>query len=744
VWRSKRQDPFEAALSQGHSRAWAEDWSGAADAYEKAAELRPQDPLVHMSLGLAYLRLGRTQEALDQYQRADRLHGGDPVAKTKVAELYERLGKKEQAAQTFLTLAELYRKRGSLQQAIQAWKSTVRLSPDLLEAHRHLAAAFRELGQTNQAVEELLAMATLLQAKGDLGQAVAMCREARELAPQNVKVREVEELLRPRRTTDFLVPAEGETGAGSGEHVEAESPVDEATHLAVARLAEKVFEEPPSSDHADGMVRANISALIAKALAFQKQGLAEEAIRCYEEIISAGYQSPELLFNLGRLYQETLRLDEAVSTLSRTVDDPELAMASHFALGQCYQLQGHTDRALDHFLEAVKIVDLATVNREQADDLIQLYQQLAESYAAKGDTEKAMSFANALEDFLSRKGWEDKALEARQRIQILPEEGATVSLAELLESPGADDVIEMLSTSQKLAAQGQFVSATDVCYWAISRAPDYLPIHMQLAEILVAQGRIGEAVDKYLTIARVYTARGHVSKAVATCKRALQPAPTSVRVHSFLIELLIRQGEIDEAIEHYLTVADIFYRMADLDRAIEKYQEAFRLAPRGSPDQMWGVRIQRELADIYLQRLDWPRVVEACEYILAHQPDDLDTRLQLLDMYTRLGEKQKARVLLDSIADHYVRTGKLNEAIEFLEAQAELVPTDQEIRLKLSDICVKAGHNERAVDALSQVLQLQLEANHRTQAAGTLRRIIALNPPNVSGYRKLLASLDTR
>jgi len=742
VWRSKRQDPFEAALSQGHSCAWAEDWSGAADAYEKAAELRPQDPLVHMNLGLAYLRLGRTQEALEQYQSADRLYGGDLVAKTKVAELYERLGKKEQAAQTFLTLAELYRKKGSLRQAVQAWKSTVRLSPNLLEAHRHLAAAFRELGQTDQAVEELLAMATILQAKGDLGQAVAMCREARELAPQNVKVQEVEELLRPRRTTDFLARAEG--SPDGGEHVEAESPVDEATHLAVARLAEKVFEESSSSGHADGAVQASVSALIAKALAFQKQGLAEEAIRCYEEILSSGYQSPELLFNLGRLYQETLRLDEAVSTLSRTVDDPELAMASHFALGQCYQLQGHTDRALDHFLEAVKIVDLATVSREQADDLIQLYQQLAESYAAKGDTEKAMSFANALEDFLSRKGWEDKALEARQRIQILPEEGATVSLAELLESPGADDVIEMLSTSQELAAQGRFVSATDVCYWAISRAPDYLPIHMQLAEILVAQGRIDEAVDKYLTIARVYTARGHVNKAVATCKRALQPAPTSVRVHSFLIELLIRQGEIDQAIEHYLTVADIFYRMADLDRAIEKYQEAFRLAPRGSPRQKWGVRIQRELADIYLQRLDWPRVVEACEYILAHQPDDLDTRLQLLDMYTRLGEKQKARVLLDTIADSYVRSGKLNEAIEFLEAQAELAPTDQDIRLKLSDICVKAGHADRAVDALSQVLQLQLEANDRTQAADTLRSIVALNPPNVSGYRKLLASLDTR
>jgi len=424
--------------------------------------------------------------------------------------------------------------------------------------------------------------------------------------------------------------------------------------------------------------------------------------------------------------------------------DPDFAMASHFALGQCFQLQGNLDQALDHFLEAVKIVDLATVrSRAQADDLIQLYERLAESYAAKGDTEKAGSFANALADFLSRRGWEDKAREARQRIQTLPSAGSTYSLAELLESPGADDVLEALSTSQELASQGLFVTATDVCFWALSKAPDHLPLHHQLADILVSQDRLDAAVAKFLVISDVYAARGQPSKAMATCKRALLAVPMSTKLHARLIDLSIRQGEIDQALEHYLALADTYYRLADVNRAVEKYQKALRLTPRGSPEKEWDVQIQRQLADIYRQRLDWPRAVDAYESILAHHPDDAEIQRKLLDMYTRLGRKVEARATVDALTDLYQQRGELNSAIELLEEQAENAPNDRALRLRLGEVCVQAGRKRRAIDAWSQVLQLQLADGQKAQASATVRRIIALSPPNVSAYKKLLLSLGT-
>ena len=79
-------------------------------------------------------------------------------------------------------------------------------------------------------------------------------------------------------------------------------------------------------------------------------------------------------FNLGLLYEERLRLDEAIELLYASMEDPEYKLASHFALGECYRAKGKLDEALTHFLEVAKIVDMRTVNREQADDLVRLYE----------------------------------------------------------------------------------------------------------------------------------------------------------------------------------------------------------------------------------------------------------------------------------------------------------------------------------------------------------------------------------
>jgi len=735
VWRSKRKDPFEEALSAGNSCAWESDWAGAAKSYKQAAEQRPEDPRVHMNLGLAYLNLGQLQNALAEYQRTDQLKAGDPVAKTKVAELYEQLGQHESAAQTYLTLAKLYEAEGSVQQAISAWKAAVRLSPNLYEAHKHISAAALKMGHTELAVESLLSMAKIHQQNQELGQAIAVCRQARELAPHNVHVQQVEERLRQGG------PLDDEADSEPDEQEEQEHTlVQEATDRAVTRLAERVFQEAEPT--APGTTsKTEIGALIAKALSCQKQGLAEEAIRYYEAIINAGQQAPEVLFNLGRLYQETLRLDEAIAYLSRTRDTPDFAMASHLSLGQCYQLQGKFDQALEHFLEAVKIVDLRTVGRDQADDLIQLYGQLADSYEAKGDSKKAMAFASALSTFLQGKGWQDKALEARQRMQILSSQGETISLAEILEKPGTDEVLNTLATSKELAAQKRYAAATDICFWALGKAPDYLPLHQQLADILASTDRVQDATEKYRMIAEVYAVRGQQGKAIATCERVLEIAPMSTHVQTRLIALLIGQGELDKALEHYLSLADTHYRMAEMDEAIKQYKKALLLAPRGSPDRQWEIRIQRRLADIYMQRLDWSKAVEGYEYILARQPHDQEILVQLLELYRKLGNKSKAREIVKSLTQLYQEQGNTHAIIEILEEEAELMADDIDLRIYLGEICSKAGRKRLAMDAWSEALQLQLAQGQRSQASATIRRIIALNPPNVSAYKKLLATL---
>ena len=148
----------------------------------------------------------------------------------------------------------------------------------------------------------------------------------------------------------------------------------------------------------------------------------------------------------------------------------QYALGSHFALGESYRALGRIDDALEHFVQALKIVDLGTVQEDQVDDLMNLYDALAGSYVAKGDSAKALAFANSLVEFLSSKGWEDKAHEARQRLDSMSEEGETMSLAEFLAAPSATTVLTAMSLSQEYLKRGALSAATEVCYAAISAA----------------------------------------------------------------------------------------------------------------------------------------------------------------------------------------------------------------------------------------------------------------------------------
>ena len=255
------------------------------------------------------------------------------------------------------------------------------------------------------------------------------------------------------------------------------TPADETERKALTERAGALFEEKaeePSavsqaSEAATGE-RVSVDALISGAIDYQTRGLVDEAISSYLRLLKMGEDRPAIHFNLGLLFQQQMRFEEAIERLRQSAKYPEYRLGSHFALGQCYRAQGQVETSMEHFLEVIKIVDMETVGREQADDLIQLYENLVESYRATGDAEKAKAFSDSLVQFLSGKGWQDKVREARKRLDAAGD-GVTVSLAELLESHDSDEVLRALSLSQEYFRRGLLTASSEECYRAIELAP---------------------------------------------------------------------------------------------------------------------------------------------------------------------------------------------------------------------------------------------------------------------------------
>ena len=415
--------------------------------------------------------------------------------------------------------------------------------------------------------------------------------------------------------------------------VETAVPVQDARRMAMEQLAVELFEENSEEDQPAGKIERDF--LISQALDYQRRGMINEAISAYEQALAAGLSSTAARFNLGLLYQDKLRFEDAIREFEFSVKDQEYRLASYFALGESYRARGQINKSIESFINVLKIVDMGTVRHDQADRLIELYENLADSLVTQGEPEKATAFANSLVEFLGHKGWEDKVKEARQRLDAFSDTGMMI-LGDVLTS-GTEKVLESLYLSQEYARRGMYNTAIEETFRAIQLSPDYLPAHIQLGEVLAKQGRHEMGASKFTTIADTFKVRGDINGAIMAYEKVLELAPMDLSVRARLIDLLKQHGRIDRALEHYMILGEAYYQLAQVEKARDIYQEALKLAPRGEADRNWPKRLLRAMVDIDVQRFEWRRALPALRDLRELQPDDEWTALTLVDMYFKVG-----------------------------------------------------------------------------------------------------------
>ncbi|HDQ70791.1 MAG TPA: tetratricopeptide repeat protein [Chloroflexi bacterium] len=767
---ARNREVFENAMRDGASAAWEQDWEKAIAAYQRALAEYPDDATVLSSLGRAHLNAGQYEEALDAYQRASQITPGDPALYEHIGEAQEKLGHDKQAAQAYQKAAEYYARHNQHQPAVDRWKDAIRVWPDSLPAHAKLLQYYQAQGQAQQAIEESLAVARIYEKRGHKDYAIKACQHALKLSPHDPEIQAYLDQLRYKKTSpapeiDEEIPAaEADLMAAmqqpldattlnfeTMERIEEEkevedrgNPVEITRQKALSDLAESFFEDeiPAPSDAAPpSLSKAEIDTLLGQAIDFQTRGKVIEAIEAYEKVLDANAPQAAVHFNLGLLYQEKLRFEDAIEQFEAAITHPDYVLGSHFALGECQRARGRIDEALEHFIEVLKIVDLSTVQREQADDLIQLYESLADSYLVKGEQEQALEFTNSLVKFLSDKGWEDKVAKARQRLDVLTQEGPALSLAEVLTIPNSEHVMESISLSQEYVKRSMHYTALEECAYALDYAPNFLPIHQQMAQILVSMGKIEQAIAKFVVTADTYGIRGNIASAMSMYQRALKLTPMDTHVRTKLIDLLTSHGEIDKALENYLILADSHYHMAQMDKSRDIYLEALRLAPRGTPEKRWEVRILHKIGDIDMQLVNWKNAIEVYERIRELAPDDERARLTLMDLYYRFGRSEAAIIELDKLLQIYKEDQKSERIFTILENAVRDKPDNIPLRTRLAQAHLDAGNVNAALEHLDKLGDMQIEAGRVEDAKATIRVIIALKPPNVEAYQQVFDQL---
>ena len=739
---------FEEAAQKANDFVWAEKWEEAVSSYRQALAEFPDNDSALIGFAWALYNNKNLDEALEVYERLSELTPANPGPYERRAEILESKGHPQRAAKVYREAAKRYAQQELTAKQTTALEAAVRLYPNDAAAWAELLEIYQAHDRTHQAVLATLWLAYLYQ-HDRRDQAIALCREMQRSIPHDPRIGQMVIMLQSTRRIPQppAIDSEEETVYDVDlTEVEIEdeagTPVEIARQRALANLAESIFAEDRSAFQSGSPVQVDL--LIGRAVDAQTRGEVDSAIKDYSRLLEAGVSMPSIHFNLGLLYKEQMRFDLAVEQFEASLTDAEYVLGSHFSLGECYQAKGDFQKALKHFLEAVKVVDVATIEREHVDDLIRVYEGLMQNLVNTGEPQRAQQVSRMLVDFLGQRGWEDSAITARKRLDELARMGTVLSLAELISVPDSEEILRSIAMAQEYRRRNRFYSALEEIFHTMSTTPYYLPLHHLLGVVLRDNGRIDEAIEKFETIAKTYEIRGQISQALTTYELILEISPLDIAVHRRVLELLVQHGRIDDALQQYLYTADAHYQLAQPDRAREIYSEALRLAPRGNPEKEWQIRILHRMADLDVQRLDWTAAIKDNEEILRISPDDERAHLALFRLYPRTGRSRLGIGALDKLIKRYLTNNKTAKALTILEDLTESQPDSIPLRARIAQLCLNLGKRDQALQHLDILGALQLETGHTEGAIKTIEAILALNPPNEESYADLYREMAQR
>lgn len=765
------EEIFRNSMNQGHSAAWEGNWQEAVKHYSRALQEFPDNPPTLNSLALAHFELGNLEQSLELYKNAARLSPEDPLPAEKIALIFRQTGRMKEAVQYSMRAAELYHKLRDAEKAIKNWTRVTRLDAENIDAHVQLAQVYEALRRIPQAISEYISVAALQQHAGLIDEARKTGDHALELNPKSSEARQAVAMLQaftkmPKPVSQVGISGplrlpRGTSGLAPEQtsHLEFEEgpdPIEEATQKAVQTLAAMLFDLTPGGSEPArkqaglrSIARAVSRGFDEKAIVrhlsqFIKMNVLGKSKAAAEELndaIEAGLDHPAAHYILGVLLSEDGKSELAQPSFQKALKHLDFTLAARLEIGDYQRQQGRYSEAAVEYLEALKIADSAVVPESKGEALRRQYETLIASAMRNTNEIETRLLCENIHHLLIRPNWRTGIHEARGQLPRSAAGAAPLPIADILSHANSTQLVDSLARINKIYRQGYFRAAMEEAYSALQFSPTYLPLHVQMGELLMMNERPQQAIEKFGTVARVYAARGEEERATQIYERILVISPLDVGARTKLIDQLTAHGQIKEAASQNLELADVYYRLGELVKARDTYESALRMAKGTNLDAAWNVQILHQMADIDLQRLDWRQALQVYEQLRILAPNDETARLNLVQLNLRLGQEAKANIELDNYLSLMNSRGRDQNTVAFLTGLVQENPDFALANRRLAEAFQQNGQREEAIRQWNKVGELLVGSGDREGAKAAVRAILALNPPNAERYQSFLNRL---
>src|SRR6185436_18385120 len=130
--------------------------------------------------------------------------------------------------------------------------------------------------------------------------------------------------------------------------------------------------------------------------------------------------------------------------------------------------------------------------------------------------------------------------------------------------------------------------------------------------------------------------------------------------------------------------------------------------------------------------------------IMSIDPANTGTWIKLADLYATAGLPGEARQHYLQIADAYSRNGQMNEAIEVFGRVVALDPSNASARIKLGELCRRAGLNDQAYDAFIIAARQLTTRGETRRAINAYNEALSIRPDSPDALAAVRASASER
>ena len=229
--------------------------------------------------------------------------------------------------------------------------------------------------------------------------------------------------------------------------------------------------------------------------------------------------------------------------------------------------------------------------------------------------------------------------------------------------------------------------------------------------------------QKALSAAEKFVQQGKLQNAIAEYEKVLKADPKELTVSNTIGDLYARLGQADKAVESFKSVGDAYATQGFTVKAIAMYKKLTKLKPTlESVLRLAELYTQQglfndaraqylQVAEEFLRSGELEQAVRIFQKTLEMDPENVAMRTRLAEVYVRLNKKTEAWQLFAAAADSLRGRGQLGPAEEILNRMLTLDPGNSQALLLRGRNAFDAGDMPAAIKNLEKVADLDSHAD---------------------------------